>query len=280
METDNSRRHLAEVQMPLFEHLLLTRFNVKIPRLENSRRLDPVWLDSRFLLFEQFCYPSVRSQTNTNFTWLVLFDSKTPAGFRAKMEQYFQSERFHAVYMDLLTPQTLLEAVADYFCNRARPDYLITSRLDNDDAICREYIGWTQSAFMCQQREFLNFADGCVLSSRKGYRRYYPEPNPFISLVETFDQCQTVLHEDHSRLAEEETIRQLAHGPAWLQVVHGANLANQVSGIRYPIREILKDFAIRPADLHSSLRLYLDEIQVSASRAASVPRKLRNLLYA
>jgi hypothetical protein len=61
-----------------FHHFVLTRFNVKIG-LGGGESVAPnlEWLVHRFDLFDKFCFPSVRNQSNLNFKWLVFFDVDT-----------------------------------------------------------------------------------------------------------------------------------------------------------------------------------------------------------
>ena len=42
---------------------------------------DLNWLKHRYYLFETFCFPSILSQTNKNFKWLVFFDKDTPSEY-------------------------------------------------------------------------------------------------------------------------------------------------------------------------------------------------------
>jgi hypothetical protein len=74
--------------MSTFNHFILTRFNVKVSFAEPGAGLEPAWLLHRFELFDHFCYPSVRGQSNLNFKWLVLFDSNTPDSFKEKIAAY------------------------------------------------------------------------------------------------------------------------------------------------------------------------------------------------
>ncbi len=61
---------------------------------------DDAWMQHRFRMFEDFCYPSVRAQTNTNFTWLVLFDASTPEKYKERIAQFAAWKRFVPCYVD------------------------------------------------------------------------------------------------------------------------------------------------------------------------------------
>ena len=73
----------------MFQHYLITRFNLKKEGWNLSKNNIPVlteeWLERRFKLFESFCFPSVKHQSNQNFTWLVYFDVDTPKTFKDRI---------------------------------------------------------------------------------------------------------------------------------------------------------------------------------------------------
>ena len=75
--------------MQEFQHIIITRFNLRNHQWSdrtknNTPILTESWLEDRFDLFENFCYLSVRNQTNINFQWWVFFDTKTPTRFRER----------------------------------------------------------------------------------------------------------------------------------------------------------------------------------------------------
>jgi hypothetical protein len=128
------------------------------------RGCDPDWLGERFDLFDRYCFPSVTSQTNTNFVWLVFFDSETPTAFRNRIARYETFQAFRPVFVQQFDRDVFRENLAK-FGFLTRP-FLITSRVDNDDALACDYIETVQEAFTGQDRTFINFPRGLVL--RKG----------------------------------------------------------------------------------------------------------------
>ncbi|WP_051227980.1 glycosyltransferase [Gillisia sp. JM1] len=60
----------------MFQHYILTRFNLRAEdwttTKNNEKVLTEEWLEERFDLFENYCFSSVRNQTNQNFKWLVV----------------------------------------------------------------------------------------------------------------------------------------------------------------------------------------------------------------
>lgn len=209
--------------MPRFHHLLLTRFNVPHPAYRHDKRGQavntPEWLAHRFRLFETYCLPSVRVQTCRNFRWLVFLAADTPEPFRARAE----GGCFEAVFVsgeEDLAPAIRARVPAD-------ADYLITTRIDNDDAFCRDALETVQAQFREQPFEFVNLATGYILSRGRIYRARI-QSSPFVSLIERRQNgpFQTVWCAKHDRLRERGAMCDLGARPYWLQVIHERNLQN------------------------------------------------------
>jgi hypothetical protein len=78
--------------MALFEHFIVTRFNLPLFKAKVDGKvvgnLDETWLAGRFDLFERYCLPSVKGQTCQDFRWIVLFDAATPQKFKDRFKSY------------------------------------------------------------------------------------------------------------------------------------------------------------------------------------------------
>lgn len=231
-----------------FQHVILTRFNVRVNYGPSRLGIDQEWLTHRFDLFERFCYPSVLNQSNQNFKWFVFFDSETPQFFKDKIETYANWDNFIPIYLDhVLTGQDIRQVLLDDL--QPETHYLITTRLDNDDALSKHLIEKVQAEFKGQDFEFINFTNGFVLNNGKLYLLEY-KANPFASLIErvtesTLDGFKTILSMTHDQLCSSGKVRQIDTQPIWLQVVHGKNISNRVRGVRHPISSLTQDFAIQ-----------------------------------
>jgi hypothetical protein len=68
-----------------FSHVLITRFNIRVPCGERPtaewKPPSKEWMLHRLDLFERYCLPSVASQSVQNFHWILLVDPNTPAEF-------------------------------------------------------------------------------------------------------------------------------------------------------------------------------------------------------
>jgi len=220
-------------------HFILTRFNVRVAYADPETRLDPAWLHHRFELFDRFCYPSVRNQSNHNFRWLVLFDSDTPHVFKEKIAKYARWNIFIPVYMDASNGErrriTQQEIMNHMSCGVQR---VVTTRLDNDDALHSRFVQTLQDITSSMNEDevaFINFTRGYIWHDSKLYLTEQ-ESNPFISMVEKAHDFQTVYcGVEHARLFTVAPIREVLIAPLWLQVIHEKNVSNRVQGLRRPI---------------------------------------------
>ena len=127
-----------------FTHLVLTRFNTAIGYAPSLRRLDSDWLRERLILFERFCMPSMAAQQDAQFQWVVFFDAASPAWFKDKIKSY--GTLIMPLYIDgLATDPVIAERVAR--TGLVSSQYLVTTRLDNDDALASNHLATVQKAF-------------------------------------------------------------------------------------------------------------------------------------
>ncbi|MCI5145632.1 MAG: hypothetical protein D3923_08890 [Candidatus Electrothrix sp. AR3] len=256
-----------------FDHFLLTRFNVLLnlprhPEVIASKRLNQEWLKNRFELFEQYCLPSILSQSNQNFKWLVMFDSKIPDDFKERNQKHgLNCPNYIPIYMDNYTIEKVKNSISKRLDKEKQ--FLITTRLDNDDAVCKNYVQMIQDCFCCQKKESINFTKGYILNHKKNklYRaKYYS--NPFVSLIEKADNFQTVYIEKHDQLHKIGSVREIRSNPAWLQCIHGDNIYNFLFGIRQPIKKLSDNFSVNlDCDQYENKYLILkDQVACYASK--------------
>jgi hypothetical protein len=171
------------------KHYLITRYNAPVfptrPDLHHLQ-LDENWLLQRTELFLAYTYPSVCAQTAQEFEWIIWCHPDSPKWLRETM--LYRCQRANVVYdtnyKDHIDRDT---------------DILITTRLDNDDMIHRDFIALTQHNIAEFRRTGLHRV---VHTFTKGYR-YMPDRellreanqtnSPFMSL---FVQSERVGDED------------------------------------------------------------------------------------
>ncbi|MBE9141525.1 hypothetical protein IQ254_30785, partial [Nodosilinea sp. LEGE 07088] len=256
-----------------FQHFFLTKFNVRsFPDLKPG--CDPSWLARRFDLFSQFCFPSVSQQSNQNFKWLVFFDSDTPDEFKQIITSYVEQwSNFIPVYLDFPLPYGEFPDDARQVVRRYIPEsceYLITTWLDNDDAIHKDYVQMIQDNFHQQDSETINFFFGYQLSKGKLYFDF-ELANHFISLIEKYnpDSFNTCLCRPHKELYEVcKSAKKIFCKPVWIEVVHGSNYMNVYRrGFRIPASNILQDFSIQsspPEDREKMFPFLIEQIKITA----------------
>lgn len=225
-------------------HFLLTRFNVATPGREVAVRNAPGWLERRFDLFERYCLPSVAANRAHAFTWLVYFDRETPDRFRQRIAATQQACPFVARFIGPLDKQQVIDDVRSRLPAGTRR--VLTTRLDNDDAIARDFLVRSARAAADQpDGTVVNFPRGIAASGGALFAAR-DESNPFTTLVESATDLRTIWSVTHDALQRHFRIVQVDAPPAWLQVIHGDNVTNRIKGHRLDSAAVLEGFAICP----------------------------------
>lgn len=158
---------------------LLTRFNlILFPKdKEGLSTKTEKWLVDRFRLFDKYCFPSILNQSYKGFIWIVLFDDKTPEKYKKKIISYQdQMKNFLPVYFGSEEAKSYNSYVNQVISeHKDESSLLITARVDNDDALHRDFI--KNVALLKDNRDelihFFSFGIGL---------QYYEETNLSIKL--------------------------------------------------------------------------------------------------
>ncbi|WP_034041095.1 glycosyltransferase [Wocania ichthyoenteri] len=253
-----------------FKHFIITRFNLSQKWDKDSlgnEVLDDNWLKKRFQLFENYCFPSLKSQTNKNFEWWVFFDTSTPNLYKEKIEKLSAlfpnfTPKFKESYQDFqdTLAKDLLEEI-----HGKKLDAIITTRLDNDDVFSNDAVAVLQN----------NLVDyKCILEMPIGYnleigkvnklRKMNYKLNPFISLLENVQNNQsieTVYAHQHGEWTHLKKIN-VTSKPQWIQVIHGNNVSNQVKGKEIFAFGALKSFTFNKPKFSVSNDIKLAKKQI------------------
>lgn len=239
-----------------FEHFLLTCFNIKRvsvaegfdnPEIE-SKRNSLSYLDYRFDLFESITFPSVFHQCCQNFSWLVFFDQDTPEKYKQKNSMLQKKYTgFNPIYIK--NDQEIATIIKQRLKQNTK--YLVTTNLDNDDAISSDFIQVIQSNLKQNDLYLLNLPIGLMLLKEGLFLREYLS-SPFKILVEKIDHniitCLRFPHHFVFQLGQKGiSVYQIATKPAWLQIVHQTNVRNKRDVNSVPIFNfsVLKNFNLR-----------------------------------
>jgi hypothetical protein len=216
--------------------ILLTRFNVRIGAVANPKVTSTHWLAERMHLFRHVTVASIRSQRVQPDRWFVFFDVATPEATRREIAQLQREVPILApVFCEGLGADVYLTAVRSWLPSST--EWLISTRIDNDDALHPNALASVYESAEIGRKEFINPLRGLVVSGGKAFRKR-DYSSPFISLSEPSHAFSTVWVGQHHKLRNFGSVRQIAAKDLWIQVVHGGNLANQVRGVRAPIARI------------------------------------------
>ena len=199
-------------------------------------------LASRLQTFEAFCIPSVLNQHQRPDYWLLGVATEwreqvTPAlnavGAHPWIKPVWQQQSREPVFAPF--QNEILSLLESSF------SHVITTRLDNDDAINRWFIHHMKqysAAVAHQHPELEDFWISFPFGAHyyEGDYRIYTNPaNHFISRVQTVDhftaaEMSTVLVINHTRLLLPGEGRRvflpITTDPMWLEVVHGGNASH------------------------------------------------------
>lgn len=222
----------------VFDHVILTRFSV---RFGDAPPPADDWLLYRWAFFRDALAASVSRQTSRAFQWLVFFDAETPDWLREEIELLCPG-LFTPVFVASWSSRVAQEETARV----TSAPYLITTRVDSDDALARQFVADIHSTFDRQESLYVNLLCG-VQVERTGELYRYDEPSgAFISYIEKREDAsppRTVFFSlSHASSRDFAGILNVVGPPRWMQVIHGSNIANCVRGLRVRPEPIQADF--------------------------------------
>jgi len=229
--------HKINTVSNMYHHFLITRFNLPYYKWTHDKYgkkvCDENWLKRRFEIFDRYCFPSVKGQSNQNFLWLVFFDVNTPFEFKERIYDYAKSyHNFSPVFL------RSVDELSDYLhfkidsSLKKESDLLITSRLDNDDVLHENYTEIVQSFGRDKKNCIINFEKGFIFDINKNtlYSSVH-KSSPFLTRIECLrDGYSTVMSFNHLEASMMAPVKQVRDIPGWMIIVHEGNLSNRVSG--------------------------------------------------
>lgn len=221
-------------------HVLITRFNVEyLEKIKSNFDISvEEWLEKRFLLFFTYCYPSVVQQTEGNFSWLVYFDHRTPKEFIIRIMEKDTAKIIRPVFAETWKniSQNIRRDISQL--DLQPKDLLISSRLDNDDALSKEYIVTIQNLVRANYQSdsqlpfSIDLPKGIVYSYDKGLLyNVTRSSNPFISLVTQYKgDMEIVFDYQHQVITSRFRTISFMGKALWLQNIHETNISNKIYG--------------------------------------------------
>lgn len=247
------------------QHFILTRFNLLLwsKDKEGNAVRTTTWLKHRFELFEHYCLPSMVSQTYKGFKWLVLFDSSTPEKFKIKIAEY-QKEcpQLIPIYVEPKKGQLFAEIFREEVAKRVTTERVITTYLDNDDALNVRFVEDLQQRMQSlPDGTFIFYTDGYQFFTDYKYlmKIRYPR-NHFVSVVESSNPVtlKTIYgYGSHYYIdkIKDSKIEYVKNQSMWCEVIHKKNMGNDAYFLGARMvkdAEVLKrDFALNETVKHS-----------------------------
>lgn len=194
------------------------------PRKKYELRKD--WLDYRMTLFNNYCLPSVQSQTFKDFDWWILVDptfsglSKTHT---KNLEQYGRILRIEALW-DENQPE-----VGTLLSKEYKDIWTCSVKLDSDDIIRRNFFEILNN-HVTEKESWVSFWEGYMLKGSRVAVRHCKN-NPFVAYVEYANPIQTVMRTAHNNIMRDSFRRNIPINlikdvKGWIQVDHGDNIKN------------------------------------------------------
>jgi hypothetical protein len=220
--------------MPSTQHLLITRWNLGVYSGNGNQLNRERWMEVRLNLFARWCAPSVRAQTVQDFDWLLLIDPATPTSWRERIVNAaaFARARLVEVSHDGKVSERPIPAIADTIRRHVDPaaELLLTTRLDNDDALHRCAMERMRAELACQEPPCFADLQNGYFRRANGKRmgqvdclRFENGGTPFMSLIEPIEPSsppRTVYCTCHGLVREFGRVHHIEGEPAWIHVCH------------------------------------------------------------
>jgi hypothetical protein len=221
---------------------VVTRLNVYLFR---ERALeDRASLNRRLDLLESTTVPSIRWQTTPPDEWIILIDESTHPEDRARIASMTSGLPARVVTLPSVYDASEFFRTAADFLRSSRP-WLMTCRLDSDDALGRDFLRTLCREAEETDGEFLNVAAGLKLTGRQ-LTRLHDGSSPFLAFVEPrSDGPRTVYCTMHQVAAETAPVRQVRSSALWMMRIHEANMESVQSGRRTSRLRVRRQFPFR-----------------------------------
>ncbi len=226
------------------KHFLITLFNLRLWNTDkkHSATRTNEWLEERFRLFETYCFPSVCQQSTQDFTWLCLFDENTPDIYKERIMGYCTQMPqmlpcfFNEVHM-ADWKKHVKEIVSSLLTDE---EYVITTNLDNDDAIHCQMIETLQEEFERTKLPGLyTYVNGLQYFPHLHLllKMTYPH-NHFLTYIEKANSdFKTTIYIRHAEARKKmQNVIDIRNKPYWIEIVHSNNVNNDLritSRIKY-----------------------------------------------
>lgn len=205
-----------------FKHYILTRFNLELYQPNPYKVKEKgEWMNNRIELFKNYLNGLIH-QTNKNFTVVFAMDRKTPHHYLSQITFLLDSIDVDYVYSFDKQPNVWIKE------NKPDTEWLITTRLDNDDELKPNFVETIQNEF--REEEELLDVKGIKMFEKKEYPyNRSGVGSPFITLIEPTEKCLTAMHKTHSFMPTLYKSRFVGKELLFIQHIHNYNQSNSLT---------------------------------------------------
>lgn len=227
------------------QHYLITQFNLTgLVKFQDTRAWNE-WNIYRFDFFKRYSLPSVLNQSNKDFIWFIFFDKSTPVECLRYIDELKQYKFIIPIIINGITEfrAECIKSLKKYL--KKDYEWILTTRLDNDDALHYSAIDTIQNCFTPVDQQLIILASGYVCDFKtKKLSHYYYFKSPFLTVIErnNKDDIKGVFFHTHTEWPNLRfrLTRELKHlfikeikskpiyivdKPYWVQFIHN-NLSN------------------------------------------------------
>lgn len=229
-----------------YTHYIITRFNY--PN-------DYPYLSERFDIFNKFTKPSLEAQTNKNFIWLIITNPN-------HISLFSKFNQINVKVIPSIEPYPSWSVVYSTINKNPLTEYIISTRICNDDAIHKDFVKSIQNEFLLNptsrildSKGYRYLIDTKILYTQDKYNQNFP--TPFCSLVyknnyklisaNYKDQSlpSLIMEKAHDTLHKFYPVTIFTEQRMWCQTIHGYNKLMKGEGNEIVELSKLKDFNIK-----------------------------------
>jgi len=252
--------------MKEYTHYLLTKFNIvaswykDCAEQKGGRHTSQIfhtqeWLNERIRLFETYCLPSVANQS-AEFVWLVEFNSKSDKKLLDRIDEWKSTYPFFIpLFVEPYADDALV--VREYISKHANSKFIISTNLDSDDMLHKDFLSKIQSSFDYQDGKIIHYSSGLqYIEQQKLLYSWQNAGNHFYSFIEkTSTNPQSCVDIQHGMFSEYIEIGDHVE-PGWIEIVHNYNVYNHTFYAKPVLLNTQKTFNVK---LNLSLRYFMKE---------------------
>lgn len=202
-----------------FDHFILTPFNLATS-WKKAVYEDDEWMERRIEIFKNFTLPSIIGQKDQDFKWIVVFDYRTPQEWKDEILKLDHK----VIPLWLKKDTTMWSRIITHY--QTKP-IIITTRLDNDDAIHEDFVQILHDKFNPLNKGYINFLHGLITDGKNVYAHDH-KSNAFTSLKTNLPNKHIRMMK-HNHVCHQENFHQVRdQKPLWCIYVHGDNVGNQI----------------------------------------------------